>query len=118
MKKEREMLKRIVALPEPRHLFVLPDWADPATLDFLLKEGYLTCLHFQRDDNKTIHLVMGLQLTPKGEHLIHPKVDWTQIAWALYSHLKSAGSAKHTGQSDCDGPKRQQNLYCWRSGSL
>ena len=81
MKKECDALRRIEALPEPRHLFVLPNWVDPAILDRMIKQGYLTCVHHQRDDKGAIHLVMGLQLTAKGDRLIHPRIDWQQLAW-------------------------------------
>jgi len=80
MNKERDTLRRIEALPEPRHLFVLPDWIDPALLNRLIDEGYLTCLHYQRDDQRALHLVMGLQLTAKGDRLLRPRVDWQQLA--------------------------------------
>ncbi|MCE0523129.1 MAG: hypothetical protein LV480_09485 [Methylacidiphilales bacterium] len=80
MNKEREVLSRIDALPEPRHLFVLPSWLDPVLLDRLIKEGYLTCFHQQRDDAGALHLAMGLKLTAKAERLIRPKVEWRDIA--------------------------------------
>ena len=79
MKKELEVLRRIEALPEPRHLFILPDWVDSATLDRLIQGGCLTCFHQQRDEKGDLHLVMGLQLTAKGERLAHPRVDWTRL---------------------------------------
>jgi hypothetical protein len=81
MKKEADMLRRIEALPEPRHLFILPDWVDHDVLHRLIEQGYLTCLHHQRDDKGAIHLVMCLQLTAKGERLIHPLIDWRQLAF-------------------------------------
>ena len=80
MKKELETLRRIEALPEPRHLFILPDWADSATLDRLIQEGCLTCLHHQRDAKGAIYLAMGMELTPKGERLIQPRISWRQLA--------------------------------------
>ncbi|HEV3271912.1 MAG TPA: hypothetical protein VGZ93_07000 [Candidatus Methylacidiphilales bacterium] len=80
MKKERDTLRRIEALPEPRHLFILPDWIDSATLDRLIQQGYLTCQHHQRDANGAIHLAMGLQVTPKGGRLIQPQINWRQLA--------------------------------------
>src|SRR5260221_7969997 len=80
MNKDRELLRRIEALLQPRHLFTLPNWADPAILDRLIQDGYLTCLHQQRDAKSAIHLVMGLQLTAKGNRLAHPRLDWTQLA--------------------------------------
>jgi len=79
MQKIRDTLSRLEALAEPRHLFVLPDWADPAIMDRLIQEGYLTCLHCQRDDKGAIHLMMGLQLTTKGERLIHTRIDWQKL---------------------------------------
>jgi len=81
MKNERETLRIIEALPEPRHLFIIPGWIDPVILDRLIDRGYLTCTHYQRDDNGVIHLAMGLQLTPKGSRLIRPQAAWKQIAW-------------------------------------
>ena len=80
MKKELDTLHRIEALPEPRHLFVLPDWVDSAALDRLIQESYLTCSHYQRDPEGAIHLVMGLQLTPKGERALQPQISWGQLA--------------------------------------
>jgi hypothetical protein len=80
MKKELDTLRQIEALPEPRHLFILPDWVDSATLDRLIQEGYLICLHHQRDAEGAIHLAMGLQLTAKGERLIQPRINWRQLA--------------------------------------
>ena len=80
MKKECETLHRIEALPEPRHLFILPDWVDPVILDQLIQEGYLACRHRQRDGKGAINLAMGLQLTVKGSRLIRPEVEWRQIA--------------------------------------
>jgi hypothetical protein len=81
MKKEIDTLRRIEALPEPRHLFILPDSIDSATLDRLIQEGHLTCLHHQRDAKGAIHLAMNLQLTPKGEQLIQPWISWQQLAF-------------------------------------
>lgn len=80
MKRELDTLPRIEALPEPRHLIILPDWVDSATLDRLIQEGYLTCPHHQRDPNGAIHVAMGLQLTPKGERLIQPRISWRKLA--------------------------------------
>ncbi len=80
MTKERDTLSRIEALREPRHLFILPDWADPVTLDRLLQEGYLTCHHHQRDDRGDLAVAMDLQLTPKGTRLLHPPIDWSELA--------------------------------------
>jgi len=80
MKKERDTLRRIDALPEPRHLFVLPDWIDPVLLDRLIQRGYLTCLHQQRDAEGALQLAMGLELTHKGDHLIRPGLSWPQVA--------------------------------------
>jgi hypothetical protein len=80
MQKLRDTLSRLEAMAEPRHLFILPDWADPGIMDRLIQEGYLTCLHCQRDDKGAIHLMMGLQLTAKGARLIHPRIDWQQLA--------------------------------------
>ena len=75
------MLRIIEALPQPRHLFIIPGWADPAILDQLLDQGYLTCAHQQRDDKGVILVAMGLQLTAKGNRLIRPQNEWKQIAW-------------------------------------
>lgn len=80
MKKDRDLLCRIEALPEPRHLFVLPDWADPIILERLIQEGCLTCLHYQRDAKGVLHLAMGLELTAKGNRLIHHQFEWRQLA--------------------------------------
>jgi hypothetical protein len=73
MNKESETLRRIEALPDPRHLFILPDWAEPTVVDRLIQEGYLDCLHQQRDEKGVLLLAMGLQVTTKGKRLIHPK---------------------------------------------
>jgi hypothetical protein len=78
--RDRDILRRIEAMLEPRHLFILPVWADPAVLDRLIQKGYLTCLHCQRDDKDAIYLVMALQLTAKGNRLIHPLFDWPRLA--------------------------------------
>lgn len=80
MKKECETLRRIEALPEPRHLFVLPDWIDSVVLDRLIQEGYLTCRHRQRDDKGAVHLAMGLRLTDKGDRLLRPQGEWRRVA--------------------------------------
>jgi hypothetical protein len=80
MKKESYTLHQIRALPEPRHLFVLPDWVDARVLDRLIREGYLTCQHDQRDEYGIIQVAMGLQLTAKGERLADDGHDWTQLA--------------------------------------
>ena len=80
MNKERETLRTIESLPEPRHLFIIPGWTDPLTLDQLIAEGYLTCDHHQRDDKGAILVAMGLKLTPKGTHLLHPRVEWKELA--------------------------------------
>jgi hypothetical protein len=81
MKTERETLLRIESLSEPRHLFIMPPWANPAVIDRLIQGGYLTCLHHQRNQSGEILLLMGLQITEKGERLIHPLADWRQLAW-------------------------------------
>jgi len=81
MNKDCDTLRRIEALPEPRHLFILPDWIDPAILNRLIVEGYLTCQHHQRDEKGSLHLVMGLQLTTKGDRLLRPRIDWQGLAW-------------------------------------
>jgi hypothetical protein len=80
MKKERETLRIIKALPEPRHLFILPGWVDPVVLDRLIQEGYLTCQLHRRDDQGALLLVMDLELTARGERLILPRIDWRQLA--------------------------------------
>ena len=81
MKKERELLSRIEALPEPRHLFVLPAWADSGTLDRLITENYLSCVHLQRDNEGAVLVAMGLKLTEKGHRLNQPMPEWSQIVW-------------------------------------
>jgi len=80
MKNESEILRRIEALPEPRHLFILPLWADPFVLDQLLKKGCLACDHIQRDDRGIIQLVMRLELTRRGQELAHPRPSWPNLA--------------------------------------
>lgn len=80
MKNESEMLLRIEALPEPRHLFILPAWADPFVLDQLLKNEYLSCDHIQRNDRGIIQLVMRLELTDRGRELAHPRQSWSTLA--------------------------------------
>lgn len=80
MKKDLETLRIIEALPKPRHLFILPGWADPAILDKLIRDGYVTCQHHQRDENGLLHLVMGLELTPKGDRFLHPLAEWRELA--------------------------------------
>jgi hypothetical protein len=75
---EIEALRQIKNLPEPRHLFVVPD---PLALDQLIQEGCLTCEHEQRNDEGLIQVAMGLQLTPKGESLLRLGADWQQLAW-------------------------------------
>jgi hypothetical protein len=80
MKKERETLRIIKALPEPRHLFILPGWVDPVLLDRLIAEGYLTCQRQQRDNEGVLLSATDLQLTARGERLIHPRSDWHRLA--------------------------------------
>lgn len=82
MNKELETLRQIKELAEPRHLFVLPDWADANEIDDLIREGYLTCEHQQRDDKGTLLLAMRLELTPKGNALLDSKGKggWRQLA--------------------------------------
>lgn len=80
MKNEIEILRQIEALPEPRHLFILPPWADPFALDRLLKSGHLTCDHIQRDDRGIIQLVMRLKLTRQGRDLAYPRLSWPDLA--------------------------------------
>jgi hypothetical protein len=80
MNTDRNMLTRIDNLPAPRHLFVLPAWLNSAGLDRLLEKGYLTCDHLQRDDRGVVQVAMGLELTTKGKRLIHPEIDWKNLA--------------------------------------
>lgn len=75
----RETLRRISELHPPRHLFILPKWADPSTLDRLIERGYLTFNHLQRTKG-AINLVMGLQLTEKGTRWLASEVDWQNLA--------------------------------------
>ncbi len=75
MNKERDILRRIEALPEPRHLFILPTWADPGVLDALIRDGYLDCQYLQRSDKGELLVAMGLRITAKGDRLIHPVVN-------------------------------------------
>jgi hypothetical protein len=93
MNPDRDLLSRIQALPAPRHLFVLPDWADPVGLDRLLDQGYLASVHQQRDEKGKIQVVMGLELTPKGGRLIQnaPAAGWKRLA--LKGSLAGAGFA-------------------------
>jgi hypothetical protein len=79
MKKELDLLGRIEALPEPRHLFILPDWVDPQLLDRLIQEGYITCHHNQRTESGVLNVVMGMRITAKGDRLLHPAVNWRQL---------------------------------------
>jgi len=76
---DRDLLATIDVLPEPRHLFVLPDWLDSATLDRFIERGYVTCSHCQRDENGAIHLAMGLNLTNKGKRLIQSDEKLRQL---------------------------------------
>jgi hypothetical protein len=80
MKSERDVLARIDGMREPRHFFVVPRWANSTMLDHLMAEGYLTCVHHQRDEEGSINLAMGLQLSPKGQRLIHPRFEWKALA--------------------------------------
>jgi hypothetical protein len=89
MKDESEILRRIDALPAPRHLFILPAWADPFVIDRLLKSGFLTCDHVQRDDRGVIQLAMRLTLTEKGRELAYPRQSWSTLA--LKGSLAGAG---------------------------
>ena len=79
MKKERDTLRRIAELAEPRNLPTLPDWTDATTLDRLIHEGYITFTQLQCSKG-AVERVMGLQLTPKGRHLLHSRLDWPQLA--------------------------------------
>jgi hypothetical protein len=81
MKKECETLRRIEALPEPRHLFILPQWADPVVVDRLIQEGYLSCQHQQRDAKGALLLAMGLQITPKAVRMIHPGLNLQKLVF-------------------------------------
>jgi len=80
MNSKRETLHRIEEMLEPRHMFILPAWIDPVQLDRLIHEGYLSCLHLQRDEKGAIYLVMGLELTPKGHRVVHPRFDLPKLA--------------------------------------
>jgi len=80
MNNKRETLRRIEAMLEPRHMFILPAWVDPVVLDQLLQEGYLTCIHQQRDEKGALQVIMGLELTPKGERLANPRFDLPKLA--------------------------------------
>lgn len=79
MTKERETLLRIETLPEPRHLFILPKWADAATVDSLIHDGYLECQYEQRAETGELLVAMGLHITPKGQRLIHPEANLRQL---------------------------------------
>jgi len=80
MNNKRETLRRIEAMLEPRHMFILPAWVDPVVLDQLLQEGYLTCIHQQRDEKGALQVIMGLELTHKGERLANPRFDLPKLA--------------------------------------
>ena len=80
MKKEIATLRQIEGLIGPKHLFILPEWADPLMLDHLLKHGYLRCLHTQRDEKDVIYLIMGMELTEAGRKLICPPLGRLQMA--------------------------------------
>jgi hypothetical protein len=67
---EGVFLQRVEKLLRPRHLFLLPDWANAELLERLLALGYLTCTHFERDAQEHIRLIMGLELTPAGQHYL------------------------------------------------
>jgi hypothetical protein len=73
---EREMLNRIEQVPEPRHFFIPPVWVDLGMLTELIDSGYLICTHQQRDGSGRISVVMGMEITPKGKRLVHPRWDW------------------------------------------
>jgi hypothetical protein len=80
MNTDRNMLTRIDSMPAPRHLFVLPAWLNSAGLDRLLEKAYVNCDHLQRDGKGAIQVAMGLELTIKGKRLIHPEIDWRNLA--------------------------------------
>jgi hypothetical protein len=80
MKTDRDILRRIENLYGPKHLFILPRWADPVALDRLIQGGYLTVSHLQRSEEGDINLVMGMQLTNKGARLLEPAFSWSQLA--------------------------------------
>lgn len=80
MKKERDALRRIEALAEPRDLPTLPNWIDSSTLDRLVHEGYITFTQLQCS-NGSVEFIRGLQLTPKGYRLMHSDHDWPRLAW-------------------------------------
>jgi hypothetical protein len=75
MTKERDTLLRIEALPEPRHLFIMPEWADTETVDALVTKGYLECQYQQRNEKGDLLVAMGLHITAKGERLTHPDTN-------------------------------------------
>jgi hypothetical protein len=79
MNNDRDTLRRIAALQEPRHLFILPAWAKPEALDHLIQDGYVTFSHLQRTKGVT-SLVTDLQLTAKGRRKMETLLDWPQLA--------------------------------------
>ncbi len=79
MKTERETLLLINELHAPRHLFVLPTWADPRILDRLIERGYLSFSHLQRKHGVTA-LAMGLEVTEKGASWLRSAFNWRRIA--------------------------------------
>ena len=85
---DREVLARIAEIPEPRHLFVLPAWLDSNTLERLIELEFLTATHCQRNQNGSIQVAMGLELTPKGKRMSKPEVRWQRLA--LHGSLAGA----------------------------
>ena len=81
MDTDRDILQRIEALPRPRHLFVLPEWVNPTTLDRLTNNGYIHCQYQQRDEKGQLVMAMNLQLTPKANNLLKPKPRWPRLAF-------------------------------------
>jgi hypothetical protein len=80
MTPDRDLLRRMDGLPEPRHLFVLPGWVDSAALDRLAEQGCVTFGHVQRNPHGVIQVAMNLELTPKGRRLIRPDAAWKSLA--------------------------------------
>ena len=81
MDKDRDILRRIEALPQPRHLFVLPEWVEPSALDRLTNGGYVHCQYQQRDEKGEVLMAMNVKLTPKADRLLRPQAHWSQLAF-------------------------------------
>ena len=91
-------------MSEPRHFFVVPPWADAASVGNLMDHGYLTCVHCQRNESGAIKVAMGLQLTAKAQRLL-PSSD----------RLARAGHEGLAGGRELDGDERW-SFFIWARG--